>query len=125
MLEGVGYSLRVLKEMLEEQGIQINEVRIIGGGAMSKLWKQIIADICRIPVVTLQLTQEAGSLGAAMAALVGTGIFNSFEEADKIIQIKDVIKPNNDNYRLYDELYLNFKKAYEALIPIFNNIALL
>lgn len=123
VLEGVGFSLRILLDMFKEQGLKPDNIRIIGGGARSKIWKQIIADICNIPVSTPLLTQEATSLGAAIAALVGIDIFNNFEEAIKIIQIEDIITPRDDNVKLYNELYLIFKKAYKALIPLFNNLS--
>jgi len=55
-------------EMFEAQGIKADEIRIIGGRARSRLWRQIIADVCNKRIACPLLTQETGCLGAAIAA---------------------------------------------------------
>ncbi len=73
-MEGIALNQRILLELFEGPGIEIEEVRIIGGGSKSKVWPQIIADVLNRSVSLTALTQEANSLGAAIIG--GVGIFN-------------------------------------------------
>jgi len=122
VLEGVGFSLRVLMEMSENQGIKVDEIRIIGGGAKSSLWCQIIADICGKPIARPLLTQEAGCLGAAISAGVGIGIFKDFMVAEDLVKITDIVYPRAENHKRYNNIYPIFKEAYQALIPVFKQL---
>ncbi|MFN2124182.1 MAG: xylulokinase, partial [Candidatus Promineifilaceae bacterium] len=51
VMEGVAYSLRQLIEISEELGVEISEIALSGGGAGTRGWPQIIADVCQLPVV--------------------------------------------------------------------------
>jgi len=122
VLEGVGFSLRVILEMLSKTNLKPEKIRIIGGGSKSNVLKSIIADICKVTILTTDLTQEAGSLGAAIVGLVGIGLLNNFEEADNFIKIKEETKPQTCNFKIYDEIYDCFKESYNSLIPTFNKM---
>jgi len=125
VLEGVAFNLRILLENMVAKGIQIKEVRFIGGGAKGQLWQQIIANILGKEVITNILAQEATSFGAALAGAIGVGIFKDFKEAKRAIVIKGKCKPDLMVYEKYNQIYPIFKESYYKLADIFSQIALL
>lgn len=123
VLEGVAYSLRDCLELIKITGININEIRVSGGGAKSRLWKQILADIFNTELVTLNST-EGAPYGAAILAAVGTGHFSSVTEAcDKIIIKKEITDPVQKNVSLYNEFYEIYRNLYPSLKLLFGKIS--
>lgn len=123
VLEGVAYNLRAIMEALQEEGVRIDEVRLIGGGAKSWVLRQILADVCDKPLLRPLLLEEATSLGAAIAGGVGIGMFQDFSVAEKLVRITATNYPRPETRERYENLYLIFKDAYHALVPIFERIA--
>ena len=123
VLESVAFVVRRNIEVLEDLGLVIPEVRALGGGARSRLWKQIEADVTGRPVVTT--TQpDAATLGAAILAGVGTGRFTSAAEAAaEMVQIADTFEPQAANVELYGESYGTYLETYDALCPVFDTLA--
>lgn len=122
MLEGVAFALRDALEIVRSFGIKIERVRINGGGAKSRLWCQMIADIMDVKVDKIN-SKEGPGFGAAILASVGCGQFSTVEEAaKKLIKIVDTIEQNPDNVKRYEEKYKVFKNLYPALEPVFNEI---
>ncbi len=110
LLEGVAFLLRRNLESIERTGIQVQEIRSTGGGARSRLWNQVKADVCNRPVVTL-VNEETGLLGDAILAGVASGVFASIEAGcDAMVAVKEVIPPGAqaeayvEPYRRYCEL---------------------
>ncbi len=123
VLEGVAYSLRDCLELNRNIGLQTNEVRISGGGARSKHWKQILADIFNVELVTLNST-EGAPYGAALIAAVSGGAFNSVQEAcEKCIKKESITEPIKENTAVYNEFYDIYKDLYHSLKPSFNKIS--
>ncbi len=123
VLEGVAYSLKDCFELNRKTGLETNEIRISGGGAKSKLWKQILADILNVELITVNST-EGASYGAALLAATGTGTFNSISEAcEKCIKKESETRPEEKNIPLYKEYYEVYKNLYTDLKPSFNKIA--
>ena len=58
----------------------MEEIRAVGGGTKNGFWNQIKADVLQKPLYILEF-QETGSLGAALLAGIGCGVYKSFEEA--------------------------------------------
>jgi xylulokinase len=95
----------MLKENLGYLGIDIQEIRSMGGGANSPLWCQIKSDMTEKRLVTLK-TKETACLGSAIMAGVGIGAFGSVEEAcEKIVKLDKVYKPSGDDYSFVYERY--------------------
>ncbi len=123
VLEGVAYSLKDCLELNRNIGLQTTEIRISGGGARSNLWKQILADIFNVELVTLNST-EGAPYGAALLAATGTGRFNTIEEAcNKCIKKVSVTGPVKENAAVYREFYEIYKNLYPALKLSFNKIS--
>ena len=88
ILESIAFVVRRNVEVLEDLGVHIPEIRALGGGARSRLWKQIEADVTKRPVLTTR-QPDAATLGAAILAGVGLGRYASAEEAaEKMVQIE-------------------------------------
>jgi xylulokinase len=120
VLEGVAYSLKDCLELNKKTGLDISEIRISGGGAKSKLWKQILADVFETELVTLN-SAEGASYGAALLAAVGSGNFKSVEEAcNKSIYREETIYPVTENALRYKDYYEIYKNLYPSLKQSFN-----
>jgi xylulokinase len=115
VMEGVTYSLRDTIEILRTFGLRINEVRAMGGGAKSPLWRQMQADIFNASVVTMNI-EEGPAAGAAIMAAVGAGHFMSIQEAcDYILKPVSVTEPIKANVSVYDEYYQTYCSLYTSL----------
>ena len=122
-LEGITLNLRVILEAFQEQGAQVEAMRVIGGGARGRTWRQIMADIYGMPILRPALLEEATSMGAALAGGVGVGIFPDFSVAERLASIVDTIQPNPELKPVYDRLYGVFNRAYQAFEPLFDELA--
>lgn len=119
IIESVAYMLRRNVELLEELGVDVKEVRSTGGGARSRLWSQVKADVLQKPVVTVN-TEETAALGAALLAGVATSTFTSLEKAvQSMVSVKERFSPSECNRKIYDEGYGKNVKLYSSLEPLF------
>ena len=120
VLEGVGCGLSQILDVLRERG-EILDLRIIGGGAKSKVWKQIIADLCEVRLHDVTtLSDSAATLGAAAAAGVGIGLFDSLSQAVSCIAQASVLSPEEETYPAYRALRARYDCLYPALAPVFH-----
>lgn len=123
ILEGVVFALRDSLEIFKDMAIEIKELRAIGGGAKSPLWRQIQADVFNVPVATLNI-DEGPAFGASLIAGKAAGVFPSLEEAaDELITVKHVTEPNPANVAKYEEIYTLFRGLYPALKDSFQKAA--
>ena len=123
VLEGVAFNLRLILDALRTQDVQIARLLLIGGGAKSAVWRQILADVLELPICLPALTTEATALGALVAGGVGVGLFPDFTVIDRLISIREAERPQPVNQQQYAALLDLFKKSYEALDPIFTELA--
>lgn len=125
VLEGVAFGMRDGLEIIREMGVAVSEVRASGGGARSALWRQIMADACRAPMVTINV-DEGPSYGAAILASVAAGLHGSVETAcDAIIAELGRVQPTAAQAEAYDRWFAEYQAAYRALAPGFRRIAAL
>lgn len=121
-LEGVVFSVQHNLKVAEEAGVNISELdfRAMGGAANSELWVQIYADVtgCSISVPT---SDTATTLGAALLAGVGVGLYENFAEAvEETVQITRVQQPKMENHQIYQESLEQYIKLYESLKHTFS-----
>jgi xylulokinase len=122
VLEGITLNLRVILDAFTTQGARIDTMRVIGGGAKSKLWNQIMADIYGVSVQRLAVLEEATSLGAAVAGGVAVGIYKDFSMVEHMNPVASTVTPNLEHKEHYDKLLKVFNAAYEALGPVFEQL---
>lgn len=124
VMEGVVFALRDSLEIFKSLGLAADHVIASGGGAQSKLWLQIQADIFGCEVYTTQSTEQACT-GAAITAGVGCGIYSSIPQACKaIIKTSDrPVVPNPENVKIYEALYPIFQELYQTNKSLMRRIA--
>lgn len=122
VLEGVTFALRDSIEIARSLGIEIQRVRVIGGGARSLLWRRLLADILNVTVECIQ-SEEGPGYGAAILAAVGCGVFADTEEAgERLVRVISVMEPQEELVKKYEERYRTFQGLYPALQPVFDSI---
>lgn len=114
VLEGVGYHLRWMLECQDKKIKTSATIRFVGGGALSDVTCQIIADMIGRTVETVDSPQNVGSVGAAAVMGVGLGVVKSLDEAGKLIPAAKSFAPNEEYKRVYDKNYDVFKKLYKT-----------
>lgn len=120
VFEGVSYALAGIADIMRER-MPIEEMRIIGGGAKSALWRQIIADTARVNVRGVDASADAAtSIGAAAAAGVAVGMFSGIDEAAKRIAMTDTTAPNPALQDIYADRMELYRMLYPALKPAFH-----
>ena len=122
-MEGVAFGLKDLFSLVTDF-VDVNELYITGGGAKSKIWGQIIADVVGRELNVLNI-EEGPSFGAALIALVGSGICSDFETAKgKSVKVIKTIKPSEnvakytEIHKIYTELYKTNKEMFAKLQEI-------
>ena len=119
VLEGVAFALRDSLEVARSLGIKIQRTKICGGGAKSPLWRKIIANVMNIKVDVLEV-EEGPSLGGAILAAVGCGIYPDVETAGKkLAKVVDTVEPTPELAAKYEERYQKFKQLYPAMKQLF------
>ena len=116
LIEGITYELRLNLTTLEEAaGVKINRLRAVGGGARSRMWLQLKADITGKEVVSLAVS-ECGCLGAAILAGVGIGEYSSVDEAvELLVSEVDLFEPDPNMHEQYTERFAIYPELYPAL----------
>lgn len=117
-MEGVCFEMRLNMENLARSGVEIAPLHATGGGAKSRVWMQMKADILNVPVTALE-SSEAGAVGCAMTVGVVTGVFASLEEAAKaMVHVRHVYQPRPEVHARYEEVYQRYKNLYNAVRPL-------
>lgn len=112
VIEGITFSLNESVEIFREKGKTIDTIISIGGGAKSKAWLQIQADIFNAKIVTLTNEQGPGK-GAAMLAAYGLGWYESIQDcADHFVEESETIEPSSERVQQYQELFSMYKSIY-------------
>ncbi|MCX7841991.1 MAG: FGGY family carbohydrate kinase [Clostridia bacterium] len=115
ILDSLTYELRINIETMRNAGINITNLRSVGGGAKSPMWLQIKADVTGCTVSTLKV-REAACLGAALLAGTAAGGYSSLDEAvKKTVSLKDTYYPDKEANVLYNEKYGVYREIYDTL----------
>ena len=118
VLEGVAFSLKDCLTIIQQQGLPIEQIRATGGGAKSPIWRQVIADVLGVELVTTSNT-EGPAFGAALLAGVASGVYASVEEAcAATVRIAERTSPRAETAAVYADAYGVFQALYPALKPI-------
>lgn len=116
VIEGITFSLKDCFSIYEDDSDR--EIISVGGGARSKEWLQIQANVFNKKVISLQI-EEGPSLGAAIIAAVSLNWYNSFEEAiNVIVKEKDIYYPNEEAVEKYRNAYNRYRKIYNCIKDI-------
>lgn len=114
--EGVGFNLRWIIEKIEKSyNIECENINIVGGGAESDSWMQIIADIIGKNLKIVDNSKNAGALGGAIIALIGLGKIKDFTCVKTLVKTHKQFQPNGENEDIYKELFIDYKNVYYSL----------
>ena len=124
VLEGVSMNLGYIVDIFRAGGVSFEDgLRIIGGGAQSRVLRQILADACGCPVQTLESTAEATSMGAAIIGGVACGAFAGFDVVDDLLKTSETTRPVPANVSFYRGRTEVLVKAYESLVGVYGDLA--
>ena len=120
VMEGVAMSLLDSITYLKERGVGISDFAyIIGGGAKSEVWRQIVADCLSLTLYTTE--RNDSSFGSAMCAGIYAGFFKDFDDASATCRkITGVINPRHENHEKYQKIFKKYKKISEFLVGLVN-----
>lgn len=115
VLEGVALANRFNFEVLKKSGLKIERITMTGGGAKSRMWQQIVADILGVSV-EIPEQKDPECLGAAVLAGLGAGVFTSIEDAvPSRAADKTAVVPIGENSNLYEKVYGDFVRFSNCL----------
>lgn len=117
VLEGIAMAIRQVMELLLCEK-EIRRITLIGGGSRSRVWNQIIADVCHCKVVVPQDSEFLPALGAAAAGFVHLGWAGSYADFSKrllSVRPSELYRPKERNVQAYDKLYRKFLRLYSAV----------
>ena len=114
VLEGICYHLRWLLESQERKEKTSETIRFVGGGALSAVTCQILADVTGRKIETVNNTQEVGAIGTALVVAAGINGVDVLELAKKIVKADHIYVPDPKNKDVYERNYNVFKKLYKT-----------
>jgi xylulokinase len=115
--EGIAYSIRDILQAAQALGLVYGTIRLMGGGAGSATWRQIIANVTGLTVEVME--NADASFGAALVAGIGVGIFASPEDAvKKCVRPHGGCAPDLDTHKVYSAFFEIYKEAQAALAPL-------
>ena len=117
-LEGVALNLKLILVALASQGARFPAIRLIGGGAKSFVWTQMLADVFNTPIHLLELNAEASAWGAAVVGGIGVGLYRDWNIANANARVTRVVAPQRERAEQYQALAARFEKVYRALEPL-------
>jgi len=115
VLEGVAFSLRQAYDLMSVATGPARRLVLAGGGAVSPLWRQVVADAFALPVVTLEAGDEGSGFGAAILAGLGAGVWPSPGQALGHLRAKSETSPIEGHVPVYQERYGVYQKVYPAV----------
>ncbi len=122
VLEGITYNLCIIADIFRSH-VPFDSITVIGGGAKSAVWRQMMADIYNCRIVKPNVLEEATSMGAAVAAGVGAGLFDDFDVIDRFISVENINEPDAATNRQYEKIKPIFEKCYHALVDVYEDLA--
>ena len=122
VLEGICYHLRWLLECEEKKVKTSDTIRFVGGGALSPVTCQILADITGRNIETIDNTQQVGAIGTALAVAAGIQGEDVLSLSRRLVKANHKYIPNPGNRDIYERNYRVFKKLYRSNASNFKNI---
>jgi len=122
VVEGISMNLGYIVNIFR-QHVPIPTITVIGGGALSAVWQQIMADAYDAEIRIPNYLEEATSMGAAILGGIGAGIFPDFKAIDRFIKFNKIVQPIPENVAKYKALTPIFDEAYFALCGVYKGLS--
>jgi xylulokinase len=121
VLEGCAFAMRDVVDRLDELGVAAGRIRLTGGGARSRLWARIRADVANRPV-EFGPTGDAAPLGAAVLAAMAAGLISDISDVSgSLLGGFQALDPEPTSRAVYDEACFRYRELFEALAPLFGS----
>jgi xylulokinase len=117
LLEAYAYAIAHHLEVLTEMGHPLDRFRACDGGATSRIWMQIVADVIGKPVQLLK-GHPGSCLGAAWTAAMGVGAAAEWSGVERFVLEDELIRPNLSNGPTYGAGYRIFRETYGQLSSV-------
>ncbi len=114
VIEGICFHQRWMLECEDKKISTSDTIRFVGGGALSPVTCQILADVTGRKIATVHYTKDVGAIGAAMLVAVGSGTIDSLDKAKKLVGVSKMYEPNPSYRDIYDRNYQVFKRLYKS-----------
>ena len=114
VLEGICYHLRWLLECSEKKVKTSDTIRFVGGGALSSVTCQMLADIIGRTIETVNNTQEVGAIGTALVVAAGIKGVDVLDLSGQLVKADHVYTPDPENKAVYERNYRVFKNLYKS-----------
>jgi xylulokinase len=115
LIEGAAFYLKEIVDSLPETGIRAENFRAVGGGSQSDAWVQTCTDIFGQPFTRPVIT-EAGALGAAIIAGVGSGLFDSYEQGvDAMVRLERTFEPDRRRHAHYERRFHLYRRLWPLM----------
>lgn len=122
VLEGICFHLKWMLECQEKKITTSDEIRFVGGGALSSVTCQMLSDILQRKIITVEDSQDVGAVGAAVLVGIGLGIIPSIDNVADYVQKKQEFIPNKENKAVYEKNYEVFKELYKSNKKLFKKL---
>ncbi len=123
VIEGATFAMRDCLEIIKQMNIPVREIRVSGGGARSRFWRQMQADVYGNRVATIN-AEEGPAYGVALLAAAGTGAYKDVVEACKAtIRVVETTRVHQPTRRIYNRIYPQYQQLYHSLKNDFTRIA--
>jgi len=123
MMEAVAYALYDSYRLIKEAGLKMNTPLVLNeGGAVSKLWRQIITDVFNVPTVLVK-RRTGAPFGDAILAGVATGLFEDFSVAREWVEYIEAMEPSQEHHDRYMAYFALYKQLYEHVREDFRALA--
>ena len=122
VIEGIAMNMELILEAYRKQA-KIEQMNLTGGGAKGEVVAQILADVLNVDFDMPDCVEAATSIGAAVIAGVGVGVFDSFDEIKRFLKFEKHVEPKKENQKAYEELKPIFDEAYHCLVPLYEKFA--
>lgn len=123
IIEGITFSLKESLNIIEQNGMKVDTIVSIGGGAKSRAWLQMQADIFGKEVVSLR-NEQGPAMGAAIIAAAGCGWYASLQEAAAVFVQNDVsVTPDPEKMKRYEQIFPLYQKVYTQTKEITKELA--
>lgn len=114
VIEGICYHVRWMLECEDKKVKTSDTIRFVGGGSISEVTCQILADVLDRNIATVNYSKDVGALGAAMLVAVGSGEIKSLDKVKDLVKVKKLFTPNKENREVYDKNFEVFKRLYKS-----------
>ena len=122
VLEGVAFAIKDNLEIIKQFGVDVRSSCLCGGGAKSKLWCKILANVLDIDL-HLPMTEQGPGYGSAILAMVGAGVFSNVKTvAATFFKTSETVKPDRELVKLYADRYEKYRRIYPAVKELYKEI---